>query len=656
MNTFTKFPHLFSPLKVGKLTIKNRIEIPPMGINLGRSDGFVTVEYYLWVKRLAKSGAGLVTVSDAGIDFELSGGAIAGPRLDSEDKIPGLSRLVDEIHRYDAAASIELTHYGVVANPCLVRPLGSMLMSASDVVWQVDGKPTLVAKEMTREQIRTVIDHYCAAAKLCQAAGFDMIMIHGAHGQLPAQFLSPHFNHRTDEYGGSAENRMRFPLELLAAVRAAVGPDFPIEYRISGDEVEPDAMRLEDTLAFLDKAQEYIDLVHFSVGIDPSQHGRRFSPSYLEPHNVNISFAAAAKQRLHIPVAVVGGISYHEQCERMIADGRTDMVVMGRATICDPLGHRKAELGLENEIRPCMRCGNCGRVSRAMGMKTVLCALNPTAGRELEYMEVRPAARCKKVLIVGGGPAGMQTAMTAAERGHDVTLCEQSDHLGGMLITASALPFKEDMRRSLAWMIRMTERSGAKIRLSTAVDRALIEAERPDALILAVGAEPFVPPIPGAELPHVVWAGDLDTGKARAGERVVVIGAGLTGLECAINLADEGRQVTVVDQLPLERWCADAGSNVLPSIMYRLEQHGVTLIPQASVSCITDHAVCITVDGEPRQLEADTVAMAAGMRAKTSIVEELSDLVRYTWIVGDCKKAGNIMNAVHGGFQAAVDV
>lgn len=407
MNPFASYPHLFSPIKIGPLTVKNRIEIPPMGINLGRSDGYVTAEIYLWVKRLARSGAGIVTVSDAGIDFNLSGGNIAGPRLDSEDKIPGLSRLTDEIHRYGAVASIELTHYGVVANPALVRPLGSMLFSSSDIVWENDGHPAQVAKEMSHEEIRQVIAKYCSAAKLCKEAGFDMIMIHGAHGQLPAQFLSPAFNRRTDEYGGSPEKRMRFPLELLAALREALGPNFPIEYRISGDEVAENGMRLGDTLAFLERAQEYIDLVHFSVGIDPKDHGTRFMPSYLEPHNVNISFAEAAKERLYIPVAVVGGISYHEDGEKLIAAGKTDLVAMGRASICDPDGHWKAELGLEDEIRPCMRCGNCGRVSRQMGMKTVLCSLNPTAGRELEYMELSPALHKKKVMIVGGGPAGM---------------------------------------------------------------------------------------------------------------------------------------------------------------------------------------------------------------------------------------------------------
>ena len=658
MNSFTKYPHLFSPLKIGKLEIKNRIEIPPMGINLGRADGYLTPEFFLWVTRLAKSGAGIVTVSDAGIDFGLSGGNVAGPRVDSEDKVPGLSRLADQIHRYNAAASIELTHYGVVANPALVRPLGSMLMSSSDIVWDIGGVPTLVAKEMTHEQIRDVIAGYCSAARLCKQAGFDMVMIHGAHGQLPAQFLSPHFNRRTDEYGGNAENRMRFPLELLAALREAVGPDFPIEYRISGDEIDDDAMHLEDTLTFLDRAQEYIDLVHFSVGIDPGSpvHGRRFMSNYLEPHNVNVPFAEAAKQRLRIPVAVVGGISYHEDAESMIAEGKTDIAVMGRATICDPDGHWKAELGLEEDIRPCMRCCNCGRVSRAMGMKTVLCAMNPTAGRELQYMEIGPAPVKKKVMIVGGGPAGMQAAITASQRGHDVTLYEKGSQLGGMLLTATALPFKEDMRRSVNWLIRQTEKCGAKLVFNTEADEALVRREAPDVLILAVGARPYLASFPGSGAAKAVWAGDIDAGRAAAGEKVAVIGTGLTGLECAVRLAEEGKAVTVIGRRPVDSWCPDSGSGILYSLLVRLEEHGATLLPGCRVKSIGENGVVVENENGEQTVEADTVALATGMRPCADITEKLSGIVRFTRIIGDGRHPGTIMSAIHEGFQAAADI
>lgn len=656
MNHFTNYPHLFSPIKVGKLTIKNRIEIPPMGVNLGRSDGFVTAEYYLWVKRLAKSGAGLVTVSDAGIDFELSGGAIAGPRLDSEDKLPGLSRLADEIHRYNATASIELTHYGVVAHPDLVRPLGSMMISSSDVVWNIDGTPTQVAREMTKAEIKEVIEHYCKAAMLCKTAGFDMVMIHGAHGQLPAQFLSPFFNHRTDEYGGSAENRMRFPLELLAALRKTLGPDFAIEYRISGDEVDEQGMRIEDTVAFLERAQEYIDLVHISAGIDPSNHERRFNPSYMEPHNVNAECAALAKKRLHIPVAVVGGISYHEDAERMIADGMTDMVSIGRATICDPEGHKKAELGLEEEIRPCLRCGHCGRASRAMGTKTTLCAVNPTACRELQYMNILPAPVKKRIMIVGGGPAGMQAAITACQRGHEVELYEASDRLGGRLHTASALSFKADMRRYVAWVIKQTEKCGAVIHPNTKVDAALIREKAPDVVVLAVGAEPFVPGIPGSKLPHVVLAGDVDTGKAEVKGDVVVVGAGLTGLESAVEVAANGHKVTVVDMIPAAHWYDNVTSNISGSLKYRVDVNHVDTVGNAKVVEITENAVTVEVDGVKQVIPAETVIMATGMRPNETALDELEAVVRYTSRVGDCNKVSNLMDAIHSGFQAVVDL
>lgn len=656
MNHFTKYPHLFSPLKVGKLTIKNRIEIPPMGVNLGRADGYVTAEYYLWVKRLAKSGAGLVTVSDAGIDFDLSGGAIAGPRLDNEDKLPGLSRLADEIHRYNAVASIEISHYGVVAHPDLVRPLGSMMISSSDVIWDIDGVPTKVAREMTKADIDEVISHYCKAARLCKIAGFDMIMVHGAHGQLPAQFLSPFFNHRTDEYGGSAENRMRFPLELFAALRETLGPDFPIEYRISGDEVDENGMRIEDTVAFLERAQEYIDLVHISAGIDPSNHERRFNPSYMEAHNVNAECAALAKKRVRIPVAVVGGISYHEDAEKMIAEGMTDMVSIGRATICDPEGHKKAEMGLEEDIRPCLRCGHCGRASRAMGTRTTLCAVNPTACRELEYMDIYPAPVKKRVMIVGGGPGGMQAAITACQRGHEVDLYEASDRLGGMLHTAASLSFKGDMRRYANWFVKQAEKCGANIHLNTKADADLIREKNPDAVILAIGAEPFVPGIPGSKLPHVVLAGDVDTGKAQVKGDVVVIGAGLTGLESAVEVAANGHKVTVVDMIPLEHWYDNVTTNVSSSLKYRVDVNNVDTIGGAKVAEITEDAVIVEVNGQKKVIPAETVVMATGMRANADVLDELSSVTRYTWRIGDCNRVSNLLDAIHSGFQAAVDL
>lgn len=655
MNNFTKYPHLFTPIKVRNLTIKNRIEIPPMGINLGRSDGFVTSEYYLWIKRLAKSGAGLVTVSDAGIDFELSGGAIAGPRLDSEDKLPGLTRLVDEIHRYDATASIEMTHYGVVAHPDLVRPVGSMMISSSDVIWDIDGKPTQVAREMTKSEINEVIAHYCKAAKLCQLAGFDMIMIHAAHGQLPAQFLSPFFNHRTDEYGGSAENRMRFPLELLKAVRETIGPDMPIEYRISGDEVDENGMRIEDTVAFLEKAQEYIDLVQISAGIDPSNHERRFNPSYMESHNVNEACAALCKQHLNIPVAVVGGISYHEDAERMIAEGKTDMVVIGRATICDTEGHWKAELGLDEDIRPCLRCGHCGRASRAMGTKTTLCAVNPTACRELQYFEISPAPVKKKVMIVGGGPAGMQAAITACQRGHEVELYEAGPRLGGLLHTASALSFKEDMRRYVKWIIRQTEKCGAKIYLNQKVDAELIREKRPDSVIMAIGAEPFVPAIPGSDLPHVMLAADVDTGMVRPEGDVVVIGAGLTGMECAVELAMEGRKVSIVDVVPAEHWYDNMTGNIKASLSYRVDYYGIEKYGNAKVAEITETEVRLNTADGAVSIPASAVVMATGMRPNGTLLDELCSVERFTRRVGDCNKVSDLLHAVHSGFQAAID-
>ena len=468
MNTFTKYPHLFSPLKIGKLELKNRIEIPPMGINLGRADGYLTAEYYLWVTRLARSGAGLVTVSDAGIDFGLSGGNVAGPRVDSEDKVPGLSRMVDQIHRYNAAASIELTHYGVVANPALVRPLGSMLMSSSDIVWDVDGAPTLVAKEMTHAQIRQVIQGYCSAARLCRQAGFDMVMIHGAHGQLPAQFLSPHFNRRTDEYGGSPENRRRYPLEVLKAVREAVGDDMVIELRVSATEGIPGGLEFPESLAFMEKAQEYVDIMHVSQGSIFHLSARYTIPTYFrEPHKpLNTGYSEIVKKHLHIPVAVVGMITTLQQAEEIIASGKADIVAMAKSFMADGDLVHKSLSGQADRVRPCTRCDLCGNAN-TWGT-SMSCAVNPRCGIYGEIERV-PERERKHVMVIGGGPAGMMAVQILQKRGHRASLYEKSGRLGGLLNDASLVPFKQLMGEYVEWDVRETMECGAAVHLNTEV-------------------------------------------------------------------------------------------------------------------------------------------------------------------------------------------
>ena len=502
-----------------------------------------------------------------------------------------------------------------------------------------------------------VISDYCDCAERCKKAGLDFVLIHGAHGNLIGQFLSPATNRRSDHYGGSVENRMRFPLEILMAVRERVGPNFGIDMRLCGDEIIPDGMKLPDAVAFLKEARRYIDCVQMSRGlIVHPDYAFYVIPPYYNDYCHNVKYAEEVKKHIDIPVSVVGSISRISDAEEILAAGKADFIGMARAVLADHDIIKNAFLGEEEKTRPCLRCmeGCCKNAGNGYPIR---CAVNPVIGRETKYAYIPRADVKKKVMVVGGGPAGMMAAQTLTKRGHKVVLYEKRDRLGGMMNDICALSFKEDLRRYLAWNVRTTEACGAEIILNAEVTAETVEKENPDTLFIAAGGDPAQPPIPGTDGKNIRHVIDVDNKRAEAGQKVVVCGGGVSGLECALELAMEGREVTVIDIIPAERFAGEMVVITRNNLMSLLKKHNVRMTGGVRVTRFTESGVT-AVNSEMKELffEADTVITAFGMKPNTDTVSELSLLVPETHIIGDCDKTANIYYANHSAFNRAVEI
>jgi 2,4-dienoyl-CoA reductase-like NADH-dependent reductase (Old Yellow Enzyme family)/thioredoxin reductase len=648
------FQHVLSPFKFGNVVVKNRIELAPACYMLTTHDGFVTREMIAFYQNLARGGAGIITIGESPIDFEYAKGHEFQLNLGDDKVINGLSRLVEAVHRYGAKLSIELHHPGrYVLNG---RPtIGPSPIPArmEEIVAARDGRAVRPVTEMNQEMIDTVIEHFANAASRCLRAGFEMVMVHGAHGHLIAQFLSPYTNKRTDGYGGSLENRAKFAIQVLTAIRKKVGDKLALEYRISADELVQGGMGPEETIEFVKMIEDKIDLLHVSAGMlaDPKVIPHMIQPTYF-PHGYNVHYAEQFKKALNVPIATVGSISDMKMADDIVAQGKADVVAMVRAIFADPEIVNKARRGRAEEIRPCLRCHTCNRLTAAF--YPIRCAVNPVLGRELDYADIAPARKKKKVVVVGGGPAGMQAALTASQRGHEVVLYERSDRLGGLLVLASGLEIKADMKRYLEWLVRQTEKAyGVTVKLGTEATAENVRADGPDAIVVATGAAPIVPNIPGVKKSNVVWVGEVDEGKALVGETVVVAGGGATGGETALQLAIDGKKVTVIDMLGYTPLIAGWPRGLLDM----LEKHGVRLLTEVKLEEVTDTGVLV-IDNKWRRFEiaADTVILSLGFKARPDVVGEFSDVAPDVYGVGDCVRPQAVMEAVHAGFNVAVEI
>lgn len=645
------YPHLFSPLRVGNIRMKNRIICAPTSPSMIDLNGHFTPEMIAYLEEKAKGGAGVVTYGEAIVHSSTGKSHNKQLQLDAFGVRQGMTEAARAIHNAGAYANIQLSHGGMYGG---LASVGGDVDTCLDAYGPSDmSMPAGEVKEMPIEMIYEIIRSYGKAAKLCKETGFDMVQVHAAHGWLFSQFLSPVWNRRTDEFGGSLENRARFFCLALDEVRKAVGPQFPIEARISGDDLTDKGLGLEDCIRVARMIDDKVDLINVSCGNheDPDMFCRTH-PSAFYPRGVNVYLAAEIKKHVKTPVACVGSLNDPAQMEEIIASGQADAVELGRASLADPYLPAKALAGCAEDITPCLRCYECFGATGELEM--VKCAVNPTMGEQLAARFAKDAPeRKKRVLVVGGGPAGMEAAITAAKRGHDVTLAEKSEKLGGNLHPAGAAYFKEDIRKLISVLKRRVERAGVKILLNTAVSPDYVKGFAPDVLFIAIGSNELRPPIKGMDSQHVVMAVDAELHPEKLGKKVAIMGGGLVGAEGAVGFAHEGKECTIIEMKPAI--AEEVNSFYRGGLMPEVEKSAKCLV-NTKVKEIVPGGVLCECDGEEFTVEADTVVCALGFRSPYDKVDELADLVDETYIIGDCKRVGKIYDAMNTAYYSALRV
>ena len=645
-----KYPHLCSPITIGRVRFRHRMFSAPMGGTDITNDGCIGPKSTAFYELRAKGGAAAVTVSECMVHPQTDGSHAYHLDTSILNSLASATYTADAIRRHGAMPSLELSHSGMYAGTYMTdktRQHDMCQWGPSDTV-RPDG---VQVKALTKEHIDDIVASYKNVAGLAKRAGFGMLMIHGGHGWLLNQFLSPYFNHRTDEYGGSLENRCRFAKEVLTAVREAVGPGFPIEFRFSGSELFEGGYTLEDGVEIAKQLESYVDILHVSAGTYQRGFGDTH-PSMFKAHGCNVYLAAEIKKHVSVPVATIGGLNDPAQMEEIIASGKADIVYMGRALLADPYLPRKVMANKDEDIIHCLRCFTC--MAERAATATRRCTVNPLIGRELEGDEIMPAAVRKNVLVVGGGPGGLYAAYTAARRGHHVVLCEKENATGGILKSEQALPFKYEMYQLAGTYEKMTIEAGVEIHYNTEVTPEYVDHEQPDAVIIAAGSRPLVPPIKGLDGDNVVIVNRYYLEKDKVGDDVVVFGGGLAGCECAIHLGMEGKRVHLVEMR--DALAPDANVRHRPLLLKEIEKYVTVHTGYKGIEVRKDVILCQDDSGKEHLVPGTTIICALGQRSATDVVESLRDSAPYVAVIGDAAKVSTITNAVYQGYHAALDI
>ena len=635
---------------VGRVTFRNRMFSAPMGGTDITNDGCIGPKSTAFYELRGKGGAGAVTVSECMVHPKTDGSHAYHLDTTILNSLASATYTADAIRRHGAVASLELSHSGMYAGTYMTdkSKQKSMHQWGADDTVRADG---VKVKALTEDMIKEIVEAYGQTAALAKRAGFEMLMIHGGHGWLINQFLSPYFNHRHDAYGGSLENRCRLAIEILKSVREAVGEGFPIEFRMSGSELFEGGYDLSEGVKIAQMIEPYVDILHVSAGTYQRGFGDTH-PSMFKEHGCNVYLAAEIKKHVSVPVATIGGLNDPEQMEEIIASGKADIVYMARALLADPFLPRKVMENKEDQIVKCLRCFTC-MAERAM-TSTRRCTVNPLIGREMEGCEIHLAPEKKKVLVAGGGPGGLYAAYTAARRGHQVILCEKESKIGGILKSEQAIPFKYEMYELANTYKKLAKNAGVEIRINTEVTPEYVEKENPDALIIAAGSSPLVPPIKGLDGENVVLVNNYYLEKEKVGDKVVVFGGGLAGCECAIHLGMEGKEVHIVEMR--DELAPDANIRHRPLLLKEIDKYATVHTGCKGLEVSKEGILCEDKEGNQVLVEGDSIICALGQRSRRDVVDALRDSAPYVAVIGDASKVSTITNAVYEGYHAALDV
>ncbi|MBE6128700.1 MAG: FAD-dependent oxidoreductase [Erysipelotrichaceae bacterium] len=645
-----KYPHLSSPITLGRTVFRNRMFSAPMGGTDITNDGCIGPKSRAFYELRARGGAAAVTVSECMVHPATDGSHAYHLDESILNSLANATYAADAIRRHGSIPSLELSHSGMFAGTYMTdksKQHSLKQWGPSDTV-RADGVPV---QALTKEMISEITEAYAHVASLAKRAGFELLMIHGGHGWLINQFLSPLFNHRTDEYGGSLENRCRFAIEVLQAVREAVGPFFPIEFRMSGSEFVEGGYDLDEGVRIAQMIEPYVDLIHVSSGTYQKTFGITH-PSMFTEHGRNVFLAAEIKKHVSKPVATIGGLNDPAQMEAIIAEGKADVIYMARALLADPFLPDKVMANRDEDIVRCLRCFTC--MAERASTSTRRCTVNPLIGREDEGWEIQPAPVKKKVLVAGGGPGGLYAAYTAARRGHQVILCEKEELCGGILKSEQALPFKYEMYQLAGTYEKFARDAGVEIRTNTEVTREYVEKEAPDALIVACGSSPLVPPIPGLDGDNVVIVNNYYLEKDKVGDEVVVFGGGLAGCECAVHLGMEGKKVRIVEMRPL--LAPDANVRHRPLLMAEIDKYAEVYTSHKGLRVTEEGIWCENENGEEVLIPGKTVICALGQRSRSDVVGQLRGSAPFVRVIGDAERVSTITNAVYWGYHAALDI
>jgi 2,4-dienoyl-CoA reductase-like NADH-dependent reductase (Old Yellow Enzyme family)/thioredoxin reductase len=651
-----KFSKLFEPIQICDLNIKNRIVMPPMATQYATEPGLMTEREIAYYAVRARGGVGLIIVGAVVVDENLGRVAPSQLSLDGEKYVLSFNDLANEVHAYGAALAVQLHHAGLQVATLEVTggrpPIGP---SETPCTYLKD----VTAKAATREEIAAIVEKYADAAVRAKRAGVDAVEVHAAHGStLVANFLSPLTNKRTDEYGGDLRGRARFAIEILRRIKEKAGRRFPVIYRLSGSEFVPGGLTIEDTKIIAKMLEsEGVDALHITAGHIGFKESYYYTyPPMAMPRGCNVHLAEEVKKVVGVPVIAVGRINDPLLAERILQEGKADLVAMGRALIADPQLPLKAYRGRLEEIRRCIGClQDCGQPGS--NRTRLRCAINAECGREREYKITRAEKR-RKVLIAGGGPAGMEAARVAAARGHDVYLYEAASVLGGQLLLASRIPHKAEIANLLDYLTNQLEKLGVAVVVGKEVTPAVVQDLQPDVVIVATGASPLVPPIPGVRGSNVMTAWEAlgwRNSKKKCGDRVVVAGGGSVGCEVAEYLSQDGRAVTIIEML--DDVATDMPYSAKFWLLETLSKRGVKILTGHKIEEITAEGVQTLDKNQTKSfVECDTVVLALGAIANSSLAPSLRTVVDEVYQIGDCLKPRRILEAIHEGYRVALTI